>query len=436
MDTRTAQAAITTTKTSFAFHRNATFIALLVGYAGYYLCRQNFSVAYAPMKEALGIDAMVFGSISSFGTLMYALGKVTTGALSDTRGGRSIFFLGLAGSVVASLLFSLGTGVAFFFVAWGVNRLFQSMGWGGLVNVMARWFPPRTYGTAMGLMSINYQFGGVIASVFAGLLLSMGMGWRALFVVPALTLAAIGLATRLFLVNSPSDVGYDLPHDPGFEGKGLGVGTDERLSYLARFRVILADRMFWVMCALSFVLTLLRECFNLWMPAYFSDMGASASAAAFKSSVFPLLGCAGTLFAGWFSDRFLEGRRGPVMGALLLFLTASLLALGHLEVVSAWTGLDRGTAAVALVGITGFFLLGPYSLVGGVVALDFGGRRTSGTAAGLLDGVGYLGATAAGYGVAALVVARGWSYAYSVMAALAVVGVGLCVFLWGVRPKE
>ena len=82
------------------------------------------------------------------------------------------------------------------------------------------------------------------------------------------------------------------------------------------------------MLALSFILTLLRECFNTWMPAYFSDMGASASTAAFKSAVFPLLGCLGTLFAGWFSDRYLSGRRGPVMAGLMVFLVGALLALG------------------------------------------------------------------------------------------------------------
>ena len=58
-----------------------------------------------------------------------------------------------------------------------------------------------------------------------------------------------------------------------------------------------------------------------------------------------------------------------------------------------------------------------------VVALDFGGRRTAGTAAGLLDGVGYLAATLSGVGIAKVLVRSGWSLAYSAMAFLTVVAI-------------
>lgn len=452
MDTPTAQAVITTTdsienagvalgrsrsrsRRSFLFYRNSAFLGLLIGYAGYYLCRQNFAAAYPAMKDTLGMDKATFGQISSFGTLMYAIGKFGTGALADTRGGKAIFFLGLIGTVAASLFFGLGTSIAFFFVVWGVIRLFQSMGWGGLVNVMAHWFPKSQYGTAMGLMSINYQFGGVAATLFAGYLLSLGFGWQALFVVPALVLAVIGLVGWFMIKDSPKDVGYELPVDKS-ETQAAALPDDSNLGYFARFRIVLSDKAFLVMLGLSFILTLLRECFGLWMPTYFSEMGASASMAAIKSAVFPLLGCVGTLFTGWFSDKYLQGRRGPVMAALMVMLVFCLFGLGQLDLVASTFAIERSTAAVWLVAATGFFLLGPYSLVGGVVALDFGGRRTAGTAAGLLDSIGYLGATLAGWGVAEIVLKWGWAQAYSAMAVLTLVGIVLCIFLWRVRPRD
>ncbi|MBI3544941.1 MAG: MFS transporter, partial [Deltaproteobacteria bacterium] len=330
MDTHTARVDTTTIKTgtqtrSFDFHRTTTFVGLLIGYAGYYLCRQNFAAAYPAMKDLVHMDKATFGQISSFGTLMYAFGKVTTGAAADTIGGRIVFFIGLVGSVLLSLLFGMGSGIGFFFVVWGAQRFFQSMGWGGLVNVMSRWFSSRQYGTAMGVMSINYQFGGVLATVFAGYLLSLGFGWRALFFIPALVLAAIGVVGWFLIKGCPTDVGHELRHD---DAAGPAAGSvhasDANLSYLARFKLVLSDPAFLVMCALSFIITLLRECFNTWMPAYFSDMGASASMAAFKSAVFPLMGCVGTLFAGWFSDKYLQGRRGPMMASLMVVLVALL----------------------------------------------------------------------------------------------------------------
>jgi sugar phosphate permease len=189
------------------------------------------------------------------------------------------------------------------------------------------------------------------------------------------------------------------------------------------------------MCALSFVLTLLRKCFETWMPDYFNHLEYGPAGAAFKSMLFPILGCVGTVAAGWYSDRWLEGRRGPVMGVFLVGATLGLLALAKLEALALSLGLAQTTLACAVVGATGFFLLGSYSLVGGVVALDFGGRKTSGTAAGLLDGVGYLGSALAGEGFARAVTDLGWGSTFGIGAVLALVGVAICGFLWNVRPK-
>jgi sugar phosphate permease len=437
-----AEAAPGTKAGSFAFYRNGTFVALLVGYAGYYLCRQNLSAAYKPMHEALGLDKVAFGTIGSVGVLMYALGKVLTGSLADRRGGRAVFLFGLVGSIGASILFGVGTGAAFFVAVWGLNRLFQSMGWGGLVNVMARWFPPRSYGTAMGIMSINYQFGGVLAMLLAGGILAvlerngLGLWWQAMFLVPALVLALIGLAIRPLLKGRPEDVGLSLEVEEEIEAAPEGP----ELTYLQNFKIVLSDRKFLFMCGLSFVLTLLRESFNLWLPAYFTDTGSEASKAVFESALFPFCGCLGTLLAGWLSDRYLEGRRGPVMGVLMVGLAFSLLGLAHTDLVCDWLcahafACNKSHVALGLVALNGFLLLGPYSLVGGVAALDFGGRKTAGTAAGLLDGTGYLGATLGGVGVAWIVNKGSWGQAYTIMAGLTAIGVVLCGFLWRVRPK-
>jgi sugar phosphate permease len=432
----------------YLFHRNATFLALFIGYGATYLCRQNLGIAFSPMKESLGIDAIQFGWISSTGTLMYSVGKVLTGSLADSErhGGKTVFLLALFGSAFFTMVFSLGTGIGFFLIAWSLNRIFQTMGWGGAVSVIARWFPKDSYGTAMGWMAMSYQVGAIVASLFAGMILSYGLDWQMIFILPALTLAAIGLIVRPFLVNQPKDLGLMIPALPqvskaqvhGSLSSSLG---EQELSYLQRFRTLLSNRAFLIMLSLAFIVTFLRECFSLWMPAFFSEMGESASGAAFKSTLFPLLGCIGTLFAGWFSDRFLSSRRAPVIAIMMFFLVLSLIGLGNMKtltllsqsLVGPW--FTESLWAGVLVSSVGFFLLGPYSFVAGVVALDFGGKRTAGTAAGLLDGAGYLGGTLSGIGVAKFVVSSGWNQTFLAMAILASLGVLLCLLVWNVKPK-
>jgi sugar phosphate permease len=77
--------------------------------------------------------------------------------------------------------------------------------------------------------------------------------------------------------------------------------------------------------------------------------------------------------------------------------------------------------AIACIGTAGFFLLGPYSLLGGCLALDYGGKRAAATAAGINDGVGYVGASASGLVLGGVVQSYGWRTAFLVLAGTAAV---------------
>lgn len=413
---------------SIAFRRarSATFWGLLVGYAAYYLCRNNLSAASKLLEVGLHIDKATFGQIASAGTLCYAVGKVVAGPVADRVGGRRVFLLGLYASAACNIALAFGGPIGLWVGLWSLSRLFQSLGWAGLVQIMPRWFPPSQYGTAMGAISTSYQLGGALTPVlFAGLIV-VTTGWQPLFWVSGVTLLLVGLVVQKFIAQSPSDRG--LPELVGSEPEPTAEPDTPRQSWLVPVRALLSRPPFWIVLGLSFALTMVRETFGLWMPRYFADLGAGDAAAVFKSTAFPVLGLAGTLLAGWISDRLSGGRRGPVVVVLLTGLVLSLLALAHLADLAPRLGVTQQTLALPLTGLVGFCLLGPYSMVGGgVVALDFGGKQGAATAAGLLDGVGYLGASLAGVGVAAVVDRAGWAGAWNALAAMAALSVVLCV---------
>jgi sugar phosphate permease len=84
------------------------------------------------------------------------------------------------------------------------------------------------------------------------------------------------------------------------------------------------------------------------------------------------------------------------------------------------------------IGVIAFCLLGPYSYLGGAFALDFGGKQASAVSSGIIDGVGYLGAVAAGDSVGRISVAAGWQGVFvslAAVSALAAVGAGRLYFL-------
>jgi len=128
--------------------RQAWTVALLfAGYAAYYFCRSDLSVAMPLLIEDLhrhgmaSNDAVIrLGQLASFGVLAYAIGKLCLTGLGDIWGGRRSFTLGLGGAIAFTLLFASAGYLPVFTIAWIGNRLAQSIGWAGLIKVCSKWF--------------------------------------------------------------------------------------------------------------------------------------------------------------------------------------------------------------------------------------------------------------------------------------------------------
>ena len=177
--------------TSLKRWRRSTFWVMLVGYMGYYLCRGNLSAAFPLLSSTFGYTNSQLGLLAFYSELAYAAGKFINGPLGDKVGGRLIFLLGMAGAIVFNVIFSLGSSLTYFVVVWCLCRYFLSMGWGGITKTIGAWYEPEKNGTVMGFVSISFQFGSVLATLFAGFLVAQGVNWQGLFIYPAIVLTGI-----------------------------------------------------------------------------------------------------------------------------------------------------------------------------------------------------------------------------------------------------
>ncbi len=395
---------------------------MVVGYAGCYLCRSNFSVCLNLIVDSLveqGYTADVarewLGWVASLGTLTYALGKFVTGSIADMLGGRRNVLSGMLGSVLFTFLFVMGGTLPIFTMAWIGNRLVQSLCWAGMVKLTGRWFSYSAYGSAMGIISLSYLFGDAVARSFMGFLLTHSQfGWREVFWVAGGCLLLLTVLDWFWLKESPLVVGLDEPAANPIHLIADAAASNEPVTVRALVVPLLTSPMFLIVCVLSLGLTLLRETFGIWSPAYFADViGSTTAQAAHQSALFPLLGGASVLLAGWLGDRLGQGGRATVIlaGCLGTAAVLGMLAYGRFEMGS-WT-------PVGLVGLVGFMMLGPYSFLAGAISLDLGGKRAAATACGIIDGVGYLGAILAGGAVARLSVDYGWPGAFKALAVVA-----------------
>jgi OPA family glycerol-3-phosphate transporter-like MFS transporter len=416
-----------------------TVSLLVVGYAGYYLCRSDLSVALPLLIEDLGkqgIPATVatvrLGEIASFGVLAYAIGKFPSGWLADFLGGRRNFLFGMGGSILFTVLFGLAGGIPLFTLTWIGNRFVQSLGWAGMIKITSKWFPFSAYGSVMGIISLSFLFGDAASRQMMSSLIAHGFGWRGVFYIAAATLAGLLVINALLLKETPARLGFaEPPVNPAnlFKKEGGDARPEGFGTFLAAFA---RSRAFWLVCLLSLGVTLLRETFNLWTPTYFTQaVGLTNADAAQKSALFPLFGGVSVVLAGFLSDRLGSRGRSAIIFYGLTLTTIALLLLALVDFGSSPAG------PVWLIALIGFLMIGPYSYFAGAMSLDFGARQGSATASGFIDGIGYLGGVLAGGSVASISVKWGWKGAFLALAGVSLLAsVAAGVYFWRLTPKH
>lgn len=418
-------------------YRQALVVSLLFGgYGALYFCRADLSVGAPLLIDELNLrgmshgDAVIrLGSITSLGVLAYALGKLFLTGLGDFWGGRVSFLIGLSGATVFTLMFATGSFLPVFTIAWIGNRLTQSVAWAGLIKVSSKWFDFSSYGTIIGILSISYLVGDAAARQWMGLLIHRGVGWRPLFLLAAGATGLMFVVNFILLRESRVDAGYEPAKTNPLN---LFAASEEAPGGLRDLLMpLFRSRAFLLVCLLSLGCTIIRETFNTWTPVYLHDyLGYSNSNAAGMSAVFPAVGAISVLITGWLSDRIgVSGR------SLIMFLGLCTTAAALLLLMSMHSSRTGALLPLLAIGTVAFCLMGPYSYLGGAFALDFGGKQASAVSSGIIDGVGYLGAVAAGDSVARVSVAIGWQGVFvslSAVSALAALGAG-CLYILSKR---
>lgn len=378
--------------------RRRTFLLTWVAYASYYLLRKPFAIAKATLADQFGLSLAVLAVVDTGYLVGYALGQFASGLVCDRIGARRLLGIGMLAVAGAGVVFGAGNGALIFIIAFAASGVFQSTGWPGTIKAMAPLYRPSERGKAMGLWSTCYQVGGLVSTALATRLLSLS-GWRISFFVPAAWIAAVGLAILLWLPDGAKE-----------------SGREERRRQTGR---VLGTPLLWNLGLAYFGLKLIRYSLLFWLPLYLHrQLGYSQTRAGYTSLSFELGGVVGAVAAGALSDRL--GRRGPVLLVMTMLLALALVL--YIKVGALGTAFNF--CAMALVG---FLLFGPDAILSSAAAQDIGGVAAAGVAAGVINGIGSLGAIAQG-ALTALVVGRyGWQALFQVFVALALVSAAILV---------
>ena len=412
-----------------------TLFLMAIGYTGYYFCRSNFSLVLPNIIADLTAQGMSvadakikLGLVASISVLGYAIAKFLMGPLSEILGGRRGFLIGMLGSVAFTIFFTFSGSLPLFTLTAIGGRLFQSMGWVNMVKISSRWFSYSTYGTAMGFLSLSFLFGDALARKTLSFVIGLGYNWREIYWCSAGILFVIFIVNFFFLKETPTEIGEE---EPPANASNLveGDASNPNLQISKIVKILLSNKIFVLICLLSLGTTIVRETFNTWTTTYFSEhLGFSHVEASSNSAWFPFFGGLSVLLAGFGSDRLGTNGRAAIMSYSLFLSTLLLLLLAHFDF-----GQTRYWH-VFVVALVAFTLLGPYSYLGGAIALDLGGKKGSAIACGIIDGVGYLGGFLAGGSIAKISVVFGWKGAFTALAGITLLSfLGALFFLFEQR---
>ncbi len=367
--------------------RRARWVAWVltwVSYATYYLGRKGISVAKAPMVESLGKD--VLRNVETAYLAAYMVGQYVNGFLGDRVGARRLVGVGMLVSAGACLAFGASSvGVAFLF-AFLVNGLAQSSGWPGNVKAMAEWTTPDNRGRVMGVWATCYQVGGILATWFATFMLGM-YGWRASFWGPAVVVALVGVLVLLFLKPGLRSASVaTVGHGTTVVDHGVMEPSVLREKQRQERSRVLRSPTIWFYGASYFGMKLIRYSLLFWLPFYLTTaLHYSKTGAGYLSISFEVGGVLGTMVMGALSDRYRGIPRSRFAAAWLVLLAGAIFLYARIGA----TGTVTNFVVMALVGA---LLFGPDSLISGAAAQDAGGPYAAATAAGVVNGIGSVGA--------------------------------------------
>lgn len=422
--------------------RNWFFVGL--NYAAYYLNRYNISIASKAFCDTFGFSNQQYGMIQSARSWAYAIGQFWNGLLADKLGGRLSMAIGGYGTALLNVAFGLGAykgimGPLFGVLGWfvclrAIDGYLQAFGAPGMVKMNTAWFARAERGRFAGIFGFMINVGRFVNNWLSPALLGgftilnyhVGPGqWQFVFFVPAGICVIITTLMILFSRNTPEEAGYPgaVPHED-IDGD---ASTPIPLAII--FRTILRNKFVWLTAWAYFCTGVVRYGVDDWFPKYFQEVQqVSLKSAAFQWTAFmiPLVATLGSLTSGYVSDLVFKGRRATV--AAILYFVETLIILVGAQVTS------LSGACVVLVLIS-FTCNATHSILGTAAAMDIGGRKMAGFAAGVIDSWQYIGAGLAGVGLGTLIDHYGWNAWLYGMAGFGVLGGCLMLIMRGMENR-
>lgn len=414
----------------YSYWRVRVFYSMYLGYALYYLTRLSFTFAAPTLKTQFGLGIPQQGALVSIFAISYGASKFISGILGDRSNPKYFMSLGLIATGITNILFGLSPSFIFFCLFWGLNGLFQGFGWPACARLLTHWYSRSERGRWWSLWNTSHNVGGILIPIFTGFC-AYYYGWRVAMIMPGVIVVLGGLFLINRLTDTPQSLGLPTieKHKSDYPDE-MSKGEERELSAKEiLFKYVLTNPYIWLLGVSYFFVYIIRNAVNHWTVMYLVEQkGYNIVAAAATLVWFEIGGIAGSLFAGWSSDKLFKGNRGPVNILYCLFTTGAIIAFWLLSGMAVF--LDS-----FMIFAIGFLIFGPQMLIG-VAAVEVSHKKAAGTATGLTGWIAYLGVATSGYPLGMIIEDFGWEGFFIALAACGLISTSLLLPLWNTKSTR
>src|SRR5580765_1962166 len=418
----------------FRSRRTRNWLTLGLTYAAMYMARYNFGFANKALSDAYGWNKAQVGAIITAGTLVYGFSALFNGPLADRFGGRRAMLIGASGAVIFNLAFGLGaylgvlgTGsllLAYLATVWTLNMYFQSYSALALIKVNSGWFHVSERGVFSAIFGSMIQSGRFLVFLLLATPFVIALPWQWRFFIPAVIAGMMALFTFFVVRDTPADAGL-----PPFDPQDATSGDTEKITLGYVARKVFTNPIAITIAIAEFCTGLVRQGFEQWFPRYMQEVQhLELSNPVFQKNALAVVGAGivGAFVAGYLSDRVFGHRRPPVA------FIGYALQIASLYVV--WKSPSLEAVIIAFI-VNSLAISMVHSMLSGTASMDFGGQRAAATAAGMFDGMQYVGGSFVGFGMGWLLEHKGWGAWGPSMIGFSGLGAVLMLVLWNARPR-
>ena len=389
--------------------RISVFISIYIGYAAYYIIRNNFTISEPYLIKYYGFDKATIGLILSCFAISYGISKLLMGILADKANSRYYIAIGLIISSILNFCFGLTNNKYIMMLLITLIGITQGMGAPAAHKTLSVWFSKHEHGLYVSLWDTSHNIGSGLIPLFVTLSITLfGLkNWRSIFFFPSIISIILAIIVILLGSDIPESVGLPPIEEYHKESnKIITANNDIPIMKIIKESILKRPYM-WILAIANASMYIILYGIEDWIPIYlntvksFTYSGARDCFALFEFAAIP-----GTILIGSISDKIFHEKRS--------FLSVILVTLLGITFTGYYLSASHDFIVFTMIAM-GILVYSPKILIM-LLAVDLTPKFAIGSIDGFLGLFGYFfGDVIASYFIGILINKGEWHITYLII---------------------